>query len=100
MNRDEELTALKRELARIQELSHENEGVCSSLCIWSVLRYVGEGCGMNRVARLMLRERLHGIRQERHWLRRVRVNGLHLIDFPGITAVSFKDDWWICVPIN
>ena len=56
-----------RLLARIRTLHAQSDGVWGSPRIWEELRYDGEVCGQNRVARLMNRAELQGIPQRRRW---------------------------------
>ena len=60
----------KRLLDRIEELHTESDGVKGSPRIWEDLRYEGEPCGQNRVARLMREADLQGIPQKRRWRRK------------------------------
>jgi putative transposase len=48
---------------RIEGLHADSEGVLGSPRIWEDLRYAGESCGKNRVARLMRQMGLQGIPQ-------------------------------------
>ena len=52
---------------RIEELHTDSEGVKGSPRIWEDLRYEGESCSQNRVARLMRQAGLQGIPQRRQW---------------------------------
>ena len=56
-----------RLLGRIEELHEDSDGVKGSPRIWEDLRYEGESCGLNRVARLMREAELRGIPQRRRW---------------------------------
>ena len=56
-----------RLLARIEQLHADSDGVKGSPRIWEDLRYEGESCGKNRVARLMREASLQGIPQRRRW---------------------------------
>ncbi|SEA76685.1 hypothetical protein SAMN05216411_1344, partial [Nitrosospira multiformis] len=38
---------------------------------WKELRYEGEACGLNRIARLMRQQRLYGIPQRKRWRKKV-----------------------------
>jgi putative transposase len=57
----------QRLLGRIQHLHAESDGVMGSPRIWETLRYAGERCSKNRVARLMRAHRLQGIPQRKRW---------------------------------
>jgi len=59
--------ANRRLLARIRVLHAESDGVLGSPRMWEELRYRGEGCSRNRVARLMRNDGLRGIPQRRRW---------------------------------
>lgn len=59
-----------RLLARIRRLHEESDGVHGSPRIWDDLRYDGETCSLNRVARLMKNNHLVGIPAKRSWKRR------------------------------
>ena len=52
---------------RIEGLHADSEGVLGSPRIWEDLRYAGESCGKNRVARLMRQMGLQGIPQRSRW---------------------------------
>ena len=56
-----------RLLGRIEELHEDSDGVKGSPRIWDDLRYEGESCGLNRVARLMREAELRGTPQRRRW---------------------------------
>jgi putative transposase len=61
----------QRLLTRIEAMHAASDGVMGSPRIWDDLRYEGETCSENRVARLM---RLHGIRgipQRHRWHRKI-----------------------------
>ena len=62
--------ANQRLLARIRVLHAESDGVLGSPRMWEELRYRGEGCSRNRVARLMRNDGLRGIPQRRRWRRK------------------------------
>ena len=53
-------------LARIRTLHRESDGVLGSPRMWETLRYEGDACSRNRVARLMRADGLQGIPQRRH----------------------------------
>jgi putative transposase len=57
----------ERLLARIRSLHAESDGVFGSPRMWEELRYLGEPCSRNRVARLMRDSGLRGIPQRRRW---------------------------------
>ena len=57
----------ERLLSRIQALHADSDGVMGAPRIWEDLRYEGETCGLNRVARLMQVNDLKGIPQKRRW---------------------------------
>ena len=59
--------ANKRLLVRIRSLHAESDGVFGSPRMRDELRYLGETCSRNRVARLMRRDGLRGIPQRRRW---------------------------------
>jgi putative transposase len=69
--RDRPLSAQSRDnqrlLERIKMHHAESDGVMGSPRIWDELRYEGETCSKNRVARLMRANGLHGIPQRRRW---------------------------------
>ena len=56
-----------RLLERIRELHTRSDGVLGAPRMWEELRYAGERCGKNRVARLMWVHGLQGIPQKRRW---------------------------------
>jgi putative transposase len=59
--------ANERLLARIRRLHAESDGVFGSPRMFEELRYLGEPCSRNRVARLMRDDGLRGIPQRRRW---------------------------------
>jgi len=59
--------ANQRLLARIRVLHAQSDGVLGSPRMWEELRYRGERCSRNRVARLMRNDGLRGIPQRRRW---------------------------------
>jgi putative transposase len=59
--------ANQRLLARIQVLHADSDGVFGSPRMCDELRYSGERCSRNRVARLMRENGLRGIPQRRRW---------------------------------
>jgi putative transposase len=56
-----------RLLTRIRRLHAQSDGVFGSPRMWEELRYLGEPCSRNRVARLMRRDGLRGVPQRRRW---------------------------------
>lgn len=60
-----------RLLREITSLHTESDGVFGSPRIWEELRYQGERCSLNRVARLMHAARLVGIPAVKQWRRRL-----------------------------
>ena len=56
-----------RLLTRIRRIHAQSDGVFGSPRMWEELRYLGEPCGRNRVARLMQRDGLRGVPQRRQW---------------------------------
>ena len=63
----------ERQAGRIRAIHEQNDGVMGSPRIWEELRYEGECCGRNRVARLMRDHGLEGIPKRRRW--RMRRSG-------------------------
>ena len=59
--------ANERLLVRIRSLHAESDGVFGSPRMWEELRYLGEPCSRNRVARLMRDDGLRGIPERRRW---------------------------------
>lgn len=59
-----------RLLRHIRELYADSDGVYGSPRIWEELRYQGESCGLNRVARLMQQDGLAGIPARKQWRKR------------------------------
>lgn len=57
----------ERLLVRIRSLHTESDGVLGAPRIWDDLRHEGEGCSLNRVARLMQANDIRGIPQKRRW---------------------------------
>ena len=57
----------ERLLERIEHLHLDSDGVKGSPRIWEDLRYEGESCSKNRVARIMREAGLQGIPQRRKW---------------------------------
>jgi len=60
----------QRLLTRIEVLHRESDGVLGAGRIWEDLRYAGETCSFNRVARLMHKQGLKGIPQKKRWQKR------------------------------
>ena len=106
-----------RLLVRINALHAESDGVMGSFRIWEDLRYAGETCSLNRVARLMHKAGIQGIPQRRRWRRKPsgeRPSGVanHLArDFAAaapntkwvtdITFVKTGEQWlYLCVVID
>jgi putative transposase len=52
---------------RIETIHAESDGVVGSPRIWEALRYTGESCSLNRVARLMRQHGVRGIPQRNRW---------------------------------
>jgi putative transposase len=59
-----------RLLRNIKSLHKESDGVFGSPRIWEELRYQGETCGLNRVARLMQNAEIKGIPSRKQWRKR------------------------------
>lgn len=55
---------------RIAEIHRDSDGVFGSPRIWEELRYEGETCSLNRVARLMKLNEIAGIPAVRQWRKR------------------------------
>lgn len=62
--------ANRRLRSRIRALHERSDGILGSPRIWEELRYRGECCSRNRVARLMKIHGLQGIPQRRRWRKR------------------------------
>ncbi len=60
----------RRLLGRIEALHAASDGVLGAPRIWEDLRYAGETCSLNRVARLMHRQGFKGIPVRRQWRRK------------------------------
>jgi putative transposase len=107
----------ERLLSRIQTLHVESDGVLGSPRIWEDLRYDGETCSLNRVARLMRSNGIQGVPQRKRWRKKVsgeRPSGIsnHLArDFSAhtpnakwvtdITFVRTGEDWlYVCVVLD
>ena len=56
-----------RLLSRIKTLHTDSDGVMGAPRIWDDLRYEGETCSLNRVARLMQANDLKGVPQKKRW---------------------------------
>ncbi len=61
----------ERLLRRIRELHEESDGVFGSPRMWEELRFEGETCSQNRVARLMHLHGIQGVPQRRRWRKKV-----------------------------
>jgi putative transposase len=59
-----------RLLRKIRRVHGESDGVFGGPRVWEELRYDGEPCGLNRVARLMKANAIVGIPAKRQWQRR------------------------------
>lgn len=57
----------RRLLERMRELHEQSDGVFGSPRMWEELRYEGETCSKNRVARLMRADGLRGVPQAKRW---------------------------------
>ena len=57
----------RRLLERMRELHEQSDGVFGSPRMWEELRYEGETCSRNRVARLMRIDGLRGVPQAKRW---------------------------------
>ena len=57
----------RRLLGRIQAMHAASDGVLGAPRLWEDLRYEGETCGLNRVARLMRINKIQGIPQKKRW---------------------------------
>ena len=57
----------RRLLTRIEALHAQSDGVLGAPRIWEDLRYAGETCSFNRVARLMQINNIKGIPQKKRW---------------------------------
>lgn len=57
----------QRLLGRIEALHAGSDGVLGAPRIWEDLRYAGESCSLNRIARLMRINHLQGIPQKKRW---------------------------------
>lgn len=60
----------QRLLGKVRALHEESDGVHGSPRIWEDLRYDGEICSLNRVAKLMRDNNIHGIPAVRKWRKR------------------------------
>jgi putative transposase len=76
-----------RLLERIKTLHAERDGVLGSPRIWKDLRYEGETCSLNRVARLMRANGIRGIPQKRRWNR--KLSGQRLLDISNHLSRDF-----------
>jgi len=59
-----------RLLRQIKNLHTENDGVFGSPRIWEELRYLGETCSLNRVARLIQQASIADIPSRKQWRKR------------------------------
>jgi len=59
-----------RLLRKVRQLHQDSDGVFGSPRIWEDLRYDGETCSLNRVARLMQANAIAGIPARKQWRRR------------------------------
>ena len=82
--------ANQRLLVRIRSLHAESDGVFGSPRMWEELRYLGEPCSRNRVARLMKDDGLRGIPQRRRW--RKKPSGTRPDHVQNHLARDFKAD--------
>ncbi len=57
----------QRLLSKIKVIHVDSDGVFGSPRVWEALRYKGEGCGVNRVARLMQKAGIQGVPQKKRW---------------------------------
>ena len=80
----------RRLLDRIRVLHAESDGVLGSPRIWEDLQYEGEGCSLNRVARLMRVNRMRGIPVKRQ--RRAKPSGTRPVDVRNHLARDFAAD--------
>ena len=86
----------QRLLGHIRHLHAESDGVMGSPRIWEALRYAGESCSKNRVARLMRVNRLQGIPQRTRWYKkpsRRRPDGIHNHLERDFTADQINTKW-------
>ena len=107
----------ERLLKRIKALHAESDGVIGSPRVWNDLRYEGETCSLNQVARLMQSAGIQGVPQKRQWRKKTatrRPNDVinHLgRDFHAstpntkwvtdITYVRTADHWlYLCVVVD
>jgi len=79
-----------RLLDRIRALHAESDGVLGSPRIWEDLRYEGERCSPNRVARLMRANAIRGVPCKRH--RRSKPPGARPADVQNHLARDFAAD--------
>ena len=78
----------ERLLTSIRRLHAESDGVFGSLRMRDELRYLGETCSRNRVARLMRNDGLRGIPQRRRW--RTKPTGARPDDVQNHLARDFS----------
>lgn len=75
---------------RIQAIHADSDGVMGAPRIWEQLRYEGESCGENRIARLMRKNGLQGIPQRRRW--RTKSSGIRPADIDNHLDRNFAAD--------
>jgi putative transposase len=107
----------RRLLEHIKRIHDGSDRVMGSPRIWQELRYGGEPCGRNRVARLMRQQGLYGIPQRNRWRKKVsgqRPGNVHnhlQRDFTAskpntrwvtdITYVRTQESWlYLCVVVD
>ena len=107
----------RRLTERIEALHEASDGVMGSPSIWEDLRYSGETCSLNRIARLMHLQDLKGIPQRRRWGKKpsgTRPDGVHNVlarDFTAdepntkwvtdITYIETRQGWlYLCVVLD
>lgn len=86
----------QRLLDRIRVLHAESDGVLGSPRMWGELRYAGETCGLNRVARLMHVHAIQGIPQRTRWRKKPisqRPNDVHNHLARDFSADAFNTKW-------
>lgn len=77
-----------RLLRRIEALHTDSDGVLGAGRIWEDLRFAGEPCSLNRVARLMQKEGLRGIPQKKRW--RKKTSGQRPVGILNHLARDFR----------
>ena len=86
----------KRLVRRIESLHEASDGVMGCPSIWEELRYSGETCSLNRVARLMPLQDLKGIPQRRRWSKKpsgIRPDGVHNVLARDFAADEPNTKW-------